>query len=153
MSLRKTSRDAVWALYLGGLSLFVAAPVAKHLLAPALLLAIPDPVWPGDGVLVSGVALALTGAAVTLGLGRLIALTPQVAGVGIGLVGPLFLVVFAYLRAGGAGVWPSLGVGLLRLVLALAGGFAAATVARRRERHLTARAPPPSPPSLPAPPT
>ncbi len=126
--IRAVARAVLWSLFVGGLSAFLAGPIARRLLGPAVqkLVSGPSPsIW---DPIVSGASLVAAGAAVILVLGRLVVLPPRLAAAGVA-TGVVWLGLLAFLSEGAEAFGP--GSVLAKLLAAAAGAGAAFAIAAK----------------------
>ncbi|MHB8419439.1 MAG: hypothetical protein ACYDCL_15295 [Myxococcales bacterium] len=127
-------RGILWAVLVGGLSAFLAAPVAVHAMGPllvAVMRAQNPALW---NPVIGGLSLAVAGALVVLAVGRVVVLSPALAAAGVA-TGALWMALLTVLGQGLGALWASLGGLLLRLAmaaLAAAVGYRVAAMAGRR---------------------
>lgn len=128
------TRALLWGVIVGGLAAWGAAPIALHVFGPLVAWAVRDPNGALWNPAVSGLSLALSGAAVVLVLSFVVALPPRLAALGVGVGGTLWIALLNVLTGGFASLWASLPGLAARLLLAGAAGAAAYAVAARLAR-------------------
>ncbi len=110
------ARLALWAVVLGGLATLVSGPITVHLVGPAVLRVVRDPIGSTWDPVIGGLSLTLAGALVVLVLGRIVQLPPKLAAIGVGGVGTFWMALIAALSGGWSSLW---GLGLVfRLLFA-----------------------------------